>query len=75
MANFPDVVEFAEARPSIPIPESFHQDGNALALIASVKGGLKKGGWSKEDIETWQTIALSGDYGQVLRSCFAVFDN
>lgn len=62
-----------ESNPKIDIPEDFGSDGNALALVVSVKRGLKKAGWSKEHIEYWQETALSGDYQNVLRTCFSVF--
>lgn len=43
-------------------------DGNAFNLIGMTKKALRRGGADKEDIATFQTEAMSGDYDNVLQT-------
>ena len=47
-------------------------DGNAIALIGYTSQCLRRAKWSKKDIETFQKIALSGDYNNVICCCVLV---
>lgn len=42
------------------------QDGNAFAIIGTVKQALRKGGVSSEEIDEFFTEATSGDYNNVI---------
>jgi hypothetical protein len=42
-------------------------DGNAFAVMGTVKSALKKAGASKEEIEQYLTDSMSGDYDNLLR--------
>ena len=44
------------------------QDGNAWAIMASVKKALKQAGATKEDIDTYLSESMSGDYDNLLRT-------
>lgn len=43
-------------------------DGNAFAVMATVKSALKKGGASQEEIEQYLAESMSGDYDNLLRT-------
>lgn len=45
-------------------------DGNALSLIGTAVKGLKKAGYSQEDINKFKADAISGDYDHVLQVIF-----
>ena len=44
------------------------RDGNALAVVAAVKNGLKRAGATPDEIAEFVKQALSGDYNNVLRT-------
>ena len=67
------ILDLAAKNGKVPFPPNFGQDGNALALVSSAKNMLKKGGWPAEDIKTFTTLALSGDYNATINSCLTVF--
>ena len=41
-------------------------DGNAFAIMGTVKTAMRRGGCSKEDIDTYLKEAMSGDYDNLL---------
>ena len=43
--------------------------GNAFALISRVLYAMSRAGISKEDIDDFQSEAMSGDYDHVLQTC------
>ena len=45
-------------------------DGNAFCLIGTALKGLKKAGYSKEDMDKFKADATSGDYDHVLQVIF-----
>lgn len=45
------------------------EDGNALAIVGRVKRALRDVGISREEIQAFQTEALSGNYDHVLSTC------
>jgi hypothetical protein len=49
-------------------------DGNAFSLIGYTSKCLKQAKWSRQDIETFQKIALSGDYYNVIVTCDSVLN-
>jgi len=42
------------------------QDGNAFAIIATVKQSLRKGNVPQNDIDEFVVEAMSGDYNNVI---------
>lgn len=44
------------------------QDGNAFAIMGSVQKALKQAGATKEDIDTYLSESMSGDYDNLLRT-------
>lgn len=42
-------------------------DGNAFAVMGTVKSALKKAGASKEEISQYLSESMSGDYDNLLR--------
>ena len=42
------------------------QDGNAFAIIATVKQALRKGNAPQSDIDEFVVEAMSGDYNNVI---------
>jgi hypothetical protein len=44
------------------------EDGNAFAIMASVKKALRQTGATKEDIEAYLAESMSGDYDNLLRT-------
>ena len=44
------------------------QDGNAWAIMSSVKKALRQAGATKEDIEAYLAESMSGDYDNLLRT-------
>lgn len=44
------------------------QDGNAFAVLGAVKSALRRGGATKEDVDTFLAEAMSGDYSHLLRT-------
>jgi len=43
-------------------------DGNAFSILSRVKTAMKKGGWSKKEIEDFLKEAMSGDYDHLLQT-------
>ena len=50
------------------------EDGNAFAVIASVSKALKRGGAGPDEVASFRTQALDGDYDHVLQTCMAWVD-
>lgn len=48
--------------------ELIGRDGNALAIVAAVKNGLKRAGATPDQVAEFVKEALSGDYNNVLRT-------
>ena len=46
-------------------------DGNAFVVISTISNSLRKAKVSAEEIEEFQTSAISGDYDHVLQTCMA----
>lgn len=44
------------------------QDGNAFAVMAKVSDALRKGGVPNEEVETYISESMSGDYDNLLRT-------
>lgn len=44
------------------------EDGNAFAIMSRVKKALKSAGATKEDIDTYLSESMSGDYDNLLRT-------
>lgn len=44
-------------------------DGNAFAVIAKVSAALRKAKVPEEELKAFRSAAMSGDYGNVLRTC------
>ena len=44
------------------------EDGNAFFIIGRVAKALRRAGAPKEDIDAFHKEAMSGDYGNVLRT-------
>lgn len=45
------------------------RDGNAFAILGSVRSAMKNGGCTQEQIDTFMTEAMSGDYDHLLQTC------
>ena len=48
-------------------------DGNAFAILGCAHKAAKKAGWSSEQWTAFQTIAMSGDYDDLLGICCEYF--
>jgi len=46
-------------------------DGNAFAIMGKVKTALKKGGIAQDEIASFFSEAMSGDYNHLLQVCMA----
>ena len=44
-------------------------DGNAFAILGSVKRAMQRGGLPKEVIDKFREEAMSGDYDNLLTTC------
>ena len=42
-------------------------DGNAFAIMGSVRSALRRAGATKEQIDEYSTASMSGDYDNLLR--------
>jgi hypothetical protein len=47
------------------------EDGNAFAIIARVAQALRGHGCDRETVTKFRSEAMSGDYDNLLRTCFA----
>ena len=45
------------------------EDGNAYAILGRMKGALRRGGVTGEEIRKFQDEATSGDYDHLLATC------
>ena len=72
--TFDAIDELIDRNGRVPFPAAFGSDGNALALVASATTALRTSGWPKEDIKSFKSLALSGDYNMVINSCLHVFE-
>ena len=43
-------------------------DGNAFAILGAVAKAMKRAGLSKEDVNEFQSEAMSGDYDHLLQT-------
>jgi hypothetical protein len=59
--------------PDIVVP-LVGEDGNAFNLIGLVARALRRAGVSQEEINQFQSDAMSGDYDHVLQTCMAWVD-
>lgn len=50
------------------------EDGNAFAIIAAVRKGLRGAGVSREEQDAFQAEAFSGDYDALLRTAMRWVD-
>ena len=50
------------------------QDGNAFALIRRIARALRGAGIAEEEVRTFRTECMSGDYDHVLRICMRWVD-
>jgi hypothetical protein len=50
-------------------------DGNAFSLIGYTSQCLRRKGWSRKDIQTFQQICMSSDYQNVINTCYSVLDD
>lgn len=49
-------------------------DGNAFAIIGTVRRALQRAGVSQEEIKLFSDDAMSGDYDHVLQTCMKWVD-
>ncbi len=49
-------------------------NGNAFAVLGTVKGKLAKGGVSKQEQDQFLSEAMSGDYNHLLQTCMKWVD-
>ena len=42
------------------------QDGNAFAIMGTVKKALQKAGYTKEEVDKYLVESMSGDYNNLL---------
>lgn len=42
-------------------------DGNAMAIMGTVSGAMRRGGCTKEEIDKYLEDAMSGDYNNLLQ--------
>jgi len=49
-------------------------DGNAFSIMGYTERQLKRGGWSRDDINTVMDIAQSSDYDNLLSTCVSVLE-
>lgn len=66
--------QMADTDPERPYyPDAYAQlsgnDGNAFAIIASVRRALRRADAPADEINRFQTEATSGDYDHLLRTC------
>lgn len=45
------------------------EDGNAFSIMCRVTAAMKKAGVQPETINEFRSEAMSGDYGDLLRTC------
>jgi len=50
------------------------KDGNAFAILANVRQAMKQAGAKEEEIESFVREATSGDYDNLLSTCFKYVD-
>jgi hypothetical protein len=53
---------------NLPKPEItlVGEDGNAYSIMAIAQKGMRKAGWTKEQIDAYLEEAMSGDYDNLL---------
>ena len=44
------------------------EDGNGMAIVARVNSALRRSGIERSEIEEFASVALSGDYDNLLRT-------
>lgn len=57
-----------------PIVNLIGQDGNAFAILGACTKAGRKAGWSKDQIDAFQSEATSGDYDNVLQTALKYFE-
>lgn len=50
------------------------EDGNAMAIMGRVSKALRRAGVSREECDAFREEATSGDYDQLLQTCFRWVD-
>lgn len=65
--------QHADADPERPLyPDAIAQlsgeEGNAFAIIGRVRTALRRAGAPADELEAFQTEAMSGDYNNLLRT-------
>lgn len=50
------------------------QDGNAFFIIGRVVSALRRAGVPADEVQSFQTEAMSGDYDNVLRTVMATVE-
>ena len=50
-----------------PVVKLTGTDGNAFAIMGKVSSALRRAGYTAEEVEQYQTEAMSGDYDHLLR--------
>lgn len=74
MTELPIIEKLVDEHGKVPAPDSFGDNGNALALVTVAGRALEKHEWPRSAVRQWTQVALSGDYDKVIESCMAVFE-
>lgn len=61
----------SEDKPELCLTEC---DGNAFAIIGRARDVGRRAGWAGDKIEAFTAEAQSGNYDNVLQTCFKYFD-
>lgn len=57
-----------------PILKLSGYDGNCFSILGRARIAARKAGWTKEEIDKFMDEAKSGDYGDLLQTCFKYFE-
>jgi hypothetical protein len=50
------------------------KDGNAFSILGSCSKAAKKAGWTKDEIDSFMSEAMLGDYDHLLATACEYFD-
>ena len=50
------------------------EDGNAFSILGRCLGAARHAGWTKEECDTFQKEATTGDYDHLLQTVMKYFD-
>lgn len=53
-----------------PLVKLTGKDGNAFAIISRVRQAMRRAGATKEEVDNFISEATSGDYDNLLSTCF-----